>query len=90
MNLSEGLDEGELIVFGGVCTGKQVLEVSWFHVEPIVVGDGGCCYYGYCHDQWRGKCRFWGFPMRVIYLLSVPQRFQMQGSLLQKCKRVLF
>jgi hypothetical protein len=28
--------------------GKQIPEISWFHVEPSFLGYGSCCYHGYC------------------------------------------
>lgn len=38
-----------------MATGEQIPQVSGFHVEPTVLGHGGCSNHGHCSCQWRGK-----------------------------------
>lgn len=35
--------------------GKQSSEIPRVYVEPVVMGHGSCCDYGYCSGEWRGK-----------------------------------
>jgi len=38
-----------------MAAGEQISQVSGIHVEPIVMGHGGCSYYGHRTGQWWGK-----------------------------------
>lgn len=38
-----------------MAAGEQISQVSGIHVEPTVMGHGGCSYHGHRTGQWRGK-----------------------------------
>jgi len=38
-----------------MAAGEQISQVSGIHVEPTVMGHGGCSYHGHRTGQWWGK-----------------------------------
>jgi hypothetical protein len=50
--------------------GEQIRQISGVHVEPALLGDGGCSYYGHCSGQRRGSAQTSTFISMFLFSFS--------------------